>query len=346
MPEMTGIELARRIRGDPRIAPLRLVLVPSTGLSEIGSDPGAIGVDAIVPKPLRQSSLLDCLGGILGSAAARSVALARPDQPLEPARRLRVLVAEDNVVNQQVALGLLRQLGHHADVVGNGLEAIEAVRTIPYDIVLMDLQMPEMDGYGATAAIRTLNGDIGRVPIVAMTANAFAEDRNRCLAAGMNDHLAKPIDRRKLHLALEHWTRPVSPDVGPEAGAVAIDNAAPDPAVADPAVADPAVIDWLIDALGEDGVGAVLEAFWSSSELLMVQMRAAHGAGDVAAIGRHAHSLKGAAGQLGLMRLTQVAAELERRCAASAVVPEDAMMRLERCSAEALAVLDERRPGS
>jgi len=123
-----------------------------------------------------------------------------------PARRLRILVAEDNQVNQQVATGLITKLGHRVDIAANGREAVEAICNLPYDLVFMDVQMPEMDGFEATASIRRLKGGRSDVPIIAMTANAMEGDPQKCLAAGMDDYIAKPVDRRKLANAIGYWS--------------------------------------------------------------------------------------------------------------------------------------------
>jgi CheY-like chemotaxis protein len=118
---------------------------------------------------------------------------------------VRVLVAEDNIVNQRLALRQLRKLGYYADAVSNGHEVLQALGTVRYDIILMDCQMPEMDGFEATAAIRREPGLAGRVPIVALTANAMQGDRERCLEVGMNDYVTKPVDVGRLAAALQRW---------------------------------------------------------------------------------------------------------------------------------------------
>jgi CheY-like chemotaxis protein len=118
----------------------------------------------------------------------------------------RILLVEDNPINQKVALRLLILLGYNADVAENGAEALLMLENHGYSAVLMDLQMPVMDGYDATRAIRNLHGDAGRIPIIALTANALEEERQKCMAVGMNDFLTKPIDREKFAEALEHWT--------------------------------------------------------------------------------------------------------------------------------------------
>jgi two-component system, sensor histidine kinase and response regulator len=156
---------------------------------------------------LRHTTLLTRLAELLGGAAeGQPAALSTPAEPAVPVRRLRILVAEDNQVNQQVATGLITKLGHRVDIAANGREAVEAICNLPYDLILMDVQMPEMDGFEATAAIRRLNGGRADVPIIAMTANAMEGDPQKCLDAGMDDYIAKPVDRRKLANAIGYWS--------------------------------------------------------------------------------------------------------------------------------------------
>jgi GAF domain-containing protein/DNA-binding response OmpR family regulator len=200
MPGMDGLALARRIRAvNPR---LPLVLFTSLGRREAGDEAGMF--DAYLAKPIRQSQLHDTLVGLL----ARDEPKAAKDAPraLDPqmaARHpLRILLAEDNVVNQKLALRMLQLMGYRADLAGNGLEAIESVERQDYDVVLMDVQMPEMDGLEATRRICARRGPEERPRIVAMTANAMQGDRDMCIAAGMDDYLTKPIRVERLVEAL------------------------------------------------------------------------------------------------------------------------------------------------
>jgi PAS domain S-box-containing protein len=200
MPGMDGLMLGRAIRQDARIRPLRIILATSLGTQR--EHAGLEGViDAVISKPIRQSQLRTLL--------SEPVAVA-PVAPPPPARKkektIRVLIAEDNVVNQKVAVRQLQKLGYAADAVANGLEAVRALKDIAYDIVLMDCQMPEMDGYAATRMIRGTQGSARRTPIVAMTANAMEGDRQRCLAAGMDDYLTKPVREKELARIIEKWT--------------------------------------------------------------------------------------------------------------------------------------------
>ena len=203
MPEMDGLELARRIRAlDP---PLPLVLFSSLGRREAGDVDRVFS--AYLAKPLRQSQLFDTLVSLFAlDAVAKPTAAKATTSKLDPgmaARHpLRVLLAEDNVVNQKLAMRLLQQMGYRADLASNGIEAVESVERQAYDVVLMDVQMPELDGLDATRRIRALGGVHAGVRIVAMTANAMQGDREMCIDAGMDDYLTKPIRVESLVEAL------------------------------------------------------------------------------------------------------------------------------------------------
>jgi GAF domain-containing protein/CheY-like chemotaxis protein/tetratricopeptide (TPR) repeat protein len=193
MPEMDGIALARQMR--ERHASLPLVLFSSLGRREAGDDERLF--DAYLAKPIRQSHLFDTLVGLLARDAAPRVAAAPGKSQLDPGQAarhpLRILLAEDNVVNQKLALRLLQQMGYRADLASNGIEAVESVQRQAYDVVLMDVQMPEMDGLEASRQINARWQAKDRPRIIAMTANAMQGDRDMCLAAGMDDYLTKPI---------------------------------------------------------------------------------------------------------------------------------------------------------
>ncbi len=207
MPEMDGVALARQIR--ERRAAMPIVLFSSLGRREAGADEALFA--AYLAKPLRQSQLFDTLVGILAQdAAQRAAPVTREPLRLDPemATRhpLRILLAEDNVVNQKLALRLLQQMGYRADLASNGLEAVESVQRQIYDAVLMDVQMPEMDGLDAARAITARWAPDKRPRIIAMTANAMQGDREMCEAAGMDDYLTKPIRVGRLVEALYNVT--------------------------------------------------------------------------------------------------------------------------------------------
>ncbi|HUS36174.1 MAG TPA: response regulator, partial [Verrucomicrobiae bacterium] len=208
MPIMDGLTLAKAIKSDPELASIRLIVLTSLGQKLTPEELRENGIAASLIKPVRQSELFDCLVNVM--SAHPPAARPKPAPVLPPPRNehagVRILVVEDNVVNQKVAVQQLRKLGYSADVVANGLEAIEALARIPYSLVLMDCQMPEMDGWEATKKIR--EGELSitprrRIPIVAMTADAMQGDRDKCLAAGMDDYVAKPVHIDKLRDAID-----------------------------------------------------------------------------------------------------------------------------------------------
>jgi signal transduction histidine kinase/chemotaxis response regulator CheB/HPt (histidine-containing phosphotransfer) domain-containing protein len=211
MPVMDGVMLARAIKSEPAIAKTKLIMLSSLGEQLEQQELRAVGINACLVKPAKQSCLFNCIADALGAEhapamvdAAKEIAAAR----LEP-HKGRILLAEDNTINQDVALGQLDRLGYTADVVANGREVLEVIERKPYDIILMDCMMPEMDGYEATKKIRDLerqhvNGR-QRMHIIAMTANAMLGDRDKCLAAGMDDYVSKPVQISELRKAIEKW---------------------------------------------------------------------------------------------------------------------------------------------
>jgi PAS domain S-box-containing protein len=211
--EQESAALAAEVRADGLLSATPLVLVPRR--RPVAPEEAArLGFDAVIASPVRQSRLETCLRQVLWPTARRPepVATETPSPTSSrPARRARVLLVEDNTVNQMVAVRQLQKAGCAADVAGNGREALVAMAATRYDLVLMDCQMPEMDGYEATAEIRRLEaGGTRRTPIVAMTAHALPADRDRCLAAGMDDYVAKPVRMEDLEELLGRWL-PVGP---------------------------------------------------------------------------------------------------------------------------------------
>jgi len=204
MPGMDGETLGKAIRSDGRFASLTMIMVTSIGQRGDARRMESAGFDAYLSKPVRVSELLDCLTIVL--AGKRDPLRTRPIVTRHSAREQhqehaafsgkqgRILLAEDNTVNQQVALGILSQLGLHADAVADGSEAVRALEMLPYDLVLMDVQMPVMDGLEATREIRSPHSAVlnRAIPIIAMTAHAMKGDREKCLDAGMNDYVTKP----------------------------------------------------------------------------------------------------------------------------------------------------------
>lgn len=208
------LEVARRIKAEPQISSTRLILQASWGRRGDAKAAQDAGFAASLTKPIRQSQLHECLSLVLANSFSAVPTGVQPSAPLitrhslsevQARARGRILVAEDNPVNQNVAVKMIEKLGYRVDVVGNGREAVEASGRIPYDLVFMDCQMPEMDGFEAARAIRARERGAGHIPIVAMTANAMQEDRQRCLEAGMDDYLSKPVASKSLADTLNRW---------------------------------------------------------------------------------------------------------------------------------------------
>ena len=201
MPEMDGFELAERIKHTPALAGATIMMLSSADLMGEAARCRELGVAAVLTKPIRQSELFEAMLLALGSVKpAASRAVVRPEAPAPPSRHLHVLLAEDNAVNQRLAVRLLEKRGHTVTVANNGREALAAlVEKAVFDLVLMDVQMPEMDGFEATAEIRRRERASGaHIPIIAMTAHAMQGDRERCLEAGMDAYISKPINAQHL----------------------------------------------------------------------------------------------------------------------------------------------------
>ena len=222
MPGMTGLALTEEIKADLVLASTQLVIMHTVGRRGSSVSWSEAGISGYVTKPVKQSALFDAIMDALSTPTAPRLGLKAAKKQtfkttaelsrlmLRPATvpRLsscRVLIAEDNMVNQKVALKQLLNLGFRADAVANGREVLEALARIPYKVVFMDCQMPEMDGYEATKIIRSRAGDANKVTVIAMTANALDGDRDSCLAAGMDDYLSKPVKQDELERVLRRW---------------------------------------------------------------------------------------------------------------------------------------------
>jgi CheY-like chemotaxis protein len=327
MPDMDGIDLAVAIR---RVRPaVPLVLLSSSGAPS--EKVSAAGITTVLQKPVRSASLHQAIAEALGHAVRED-----EEPPSVPAHRMRILLAEDNEVNQRVAKLILRKLGYpQVDVANNGLEAIAAIEKSmeaqvtdaslgpsgrgaflelptpaslgPYDVVLMDVQMPEMDGLEAARVICARWPRNERPALIAMTAHALTGDRERCLAAGMDGYLVKPIDPERLGAELQGFGQSM----------VELRAAAPVSSITNRgtkrARIDGAVFERLrLLALDEAELKTLVDAHIVNSRTLVDDMKKAHASGDVPTLSRAAHSLKGTAGTFGVSRLAAIAARLEK----------------------------------
>lgn len=211
MPGMNGLELIQIIRQLPEVAKTPIILLSSLGSSFSVDELKQLNIAMSMPKPIRQAKLCENIISVLTSMDGKKEPVSHepsPTMPIQPRKKTRILLAEDNPINQQVALRILAKLGFRADVAANGLEVLQAFKKIPYDLILMDCQMPEMDGYITTENIRQLEAQKGgHTIIIAMTAHALKGDREKCLASGMDDYIAKPIDFNLLGQTLDSWLK-------------------------------------------------------------------------------------------------------------------------------------------
>ena len=316
MPDMDGLTLAERILTDPRLTSTRLVLLTSQGRHGDAARIQAAGFSGYLNKPIHQSELYDTLLYLAGIKDTTERLHTRSTTRENPKFKARVLVVEDNVTNQKVAQGMLSRLGVQVDLAGDGEEALEALQQLPYDLVLMDCQMPVLDGYETTRRIRAPHSRVRdhAIPVVAMTANAMQGDRERCIAAGMNDHIAKPVEPTRLHQALAQWL--------PQH---CLQDRAPEPVLTSKPTADETSNssmpsgDPVFDQAGmsqrladdEDLIREVAHAVLDEMPIFIGQLeRLADG--DAAGAKAVAHKIKGAAGNTGGMVLSTLALTLEQ----------------------------------
>jgi len=291
MPAMDGLELTRKINADPLLNRTQIVMLTSLGRLIPGDDLKTVNIAAYCVKPVRQSALFDCLVRVLTQPA--DAGQSQPAMPLiessAPAvlRKERILLAEDNLVNQQVALGNLRKLGFDADVVGNGIEVLAAMEAKKYDIILMDCQMPDLDGYQTTKEIRQREKNGRTTWIIAMTANVMVGDREKCLAAGMDDYVSKPLRRAELRAALER--------VVFESKSLLDESALRN-----------------LEGYGADEMAELVELFVATAPKSLTEMKCALEKSNAAELATVAHTLKGSCSNWGASPLRDLCARIEQ----------------------------------
>jgi signal transduction histidine kinase/CHASE2 domain-containing sensor protein/DNA-binding response OmpR family regulator len=309
MPELDGEILARQIKADAALLDTPLVLM--TTLTARDRAKGLVGelFNTYVMKPIKPARLFSELVAVIQGESLALTPSTRVITPLEtstlfpqPARSLKLLVVEDNVVNQKVALSQLKKLGYTADLAANGEEALQQIDLKPYDIVLMDCQMPVLDGYSATQELRRREQGTDRHTIViAMTASALAEDRDRCLASGMDDFISKPVRLEQLSPLLERWALP--PTVSPKSSTAAVIVST-----------EPLDLDYL-HSLSEGDIEfeqELLQVFLQNTQENLTEVQTALANNDIATIAAKAHQLKGASGNVGARIIQQLAIQLEQ----------------------------------
>lgn len=304
MPGMAGDALALRISQDERFAEIRIILATSAGAAHRASAERSLRIDAVLTKPIRRQNMLDILQRVFTKKPAGSAAGQVSVQTLAPASPLaglRILLCDDNQINQRYAGALLRKEGAITDTVDDGAQAVKAVENASYDLVLMDVQMPVMDGFEATRRIRQLPSPKGAVPIVGLTAHAMTGDRERCLAAGMSEYLSKPVDAAKLRSSIR--------------AVLALEGPAPD--VVSPAaelphlktLIDERSLQELASHVDREELLDLIRAWVQNTSERLIHIA---GCSDRDSIRRVAHDLRGSCGSFGAHSLSATAALLEQ----------------------------------
>ncbi len=316
MPDMDGIELSRVMKANPALRTIPLLALSSVEPDSSSGQAASSNFFAWLRKPARQSMLRDCLlrQRYASTEAAPITACATPAPTVS---NQRVLLAEDNPVNREVALGMLEFLGCHVDLAENGQHAVEAVSTQRYDLVFMDCQMPVLDGFAATAAIRRHEASVGtghHIPIIALTANAMEGDRDKCLEAGMDDYLSKPFSQEGLRAALQRWivTKPLEHQPAPQ---VLLEKKITHHTPLGIPVIDESIWNNLLamERSGRPGaLQTILSLYLSDSSRLILEIRKAIHTGDVTRLNAGAHQLKSASAQVGALAAAHHSGEIER----------------------------------
>jgi len=309
MPEMDGKTLGEMIKQDPDLNNTILVMMTSIGERGDARRFEKIGFAAYLTKPVKQSQLYDCLAAVVGvqkniSTGQTVSIVTRHSLAEERKHRARILLAEDNMTNQKVALSMLRKFGYNSDAVVNGREVVKALEKISYDIVLMDCQMPEMDGYEATGEIRNPKSKVlnHQVPVIAITARAMSGDRDICIKAGMDDYLTKPIDPKALSDMLLKW-------IGAEPSPLTekVSNQSQE-SVEGIFNRD----DFLNRLMGdEDLADEILDVFMDDAPRKITAIKKAINNGDTLSVQNEAHALKGASANIGALALQKIAYQIE-----------------------------------
>ena len=299
MPDMDGLQLTEQIRRQPELGTPLIMMLSSNGQTREKARCRDLGVASYLTKPVRQSTLLNSM---LEAIAAHCSLVSKDhyvsDAPAASGRTLRILIADDNEVNRRVASAILKKRGHELITVENGAEAVAAIRRGAFDVVLMDVQMPEMDGLEATALVRSDERNTGRhIPIIALTAHAMKGDREACITAGMDGYISKPVNPAELMAMIEHVLPFDKPDVHAAAPLA-------------PSFDHMSALDRL------EGDAALLcelaDMFLGQSQRMLRDVREAVAAGSSLAVKQAAHALKGSAASIGGVAVADAALQLER----------------------------------
>ena len=322
MPDMDGLEVAQRIKAEPSITNVQVIMLTSLGLRGDAQKVKKSGISAYLIKPVRQLDLRSSLLTLIGQGSKyESPELVTRHSIAENRRQqlnMHILVVEDNETNQAVVTSMLKKFGCTVEIASNGREAVEAISVTSFSLILMDCQMPVMDGYRATAEIRRLEEKQevrNHTPIIALTANALEGDREKCIAAGMDDYLSKPFKQNEIMIILEKWSTEGSDLFAEDETVIAVQTSESKEEISSPI--DQTVIDTLkeLQIEGEpDIIERIVSAYLRSSEPLISKLRAAFVGNDFEAVHDSAHSLKSSSANVGAMTLSEICKELEMNC--------------------------------
>jgi PAS domain S-box-containing protein len=329
MPGMDGLMFARALKADPRIANTHLIMLSTLDRRDNLESFRDAGVDDYLIKPIKQQSLSACLNSVFSSDAGPRTIVSglveinrdkpaeiapSPEAPIMP--KLRILIAEDNPVNQKVALHQLQKLGFEADAVDNGRLVLEALERTPYDLIFMDCQMPELDGYAATQEIRRREGKSKHTWIVAVTAHTLQGDREKCFAAGMDDYVSKPVKPASLQAAIHHFTMK-SIDQPLAAPAAALASMEEDLN----GIVDLRTLAGFRELDGDSGgiLSQLIGVFLENTPVVLAEARAGLAGGSAPQVARAVHTLKGSCSNFGAARMKAVCEKLEKSAMAGSL---------------------------
>jgi two-component system, sensor histidine kinase and response regulator len=346
LPEMDGLAIARAIKSEPALAATRLLGIYSLGGRPDESQMKGSGLAALLAKPIKQSQLFNTLTAMMAAPSddptVPSLPPSRRRRPIREIQsrvpealraRTRILLVEDNLVNQQVAMRMLERMGYKAHAVENGRQALDTLAQRDYEIVLMDCQMPEMDGYSAAHELRRREGSSRHTTIIGVTAHALPGDREECLKAGMDDYLAKPVTPQDMVETIDRWVIAIN---HLEGNGSANGNHSVDTGVQADGVTDsdkPTIDETVLAQLREferpdesDFVSKLIGMFLSDLSMRLVEIHAALATADAHRLNRAAHALKGASGELGAARLRALCSRLEAQTANQSVKGIDGLI--------------------
>jgi signal transduction histidine kinase/CheY-like chemotaxis protein/HPt (histidine-containing phosphotransfer) domain-containing protein len=336
MPEMPGEALAEIIRASDDWGTPKLVLISSIGMPMKSERAALAGFDAFLTKPVRHQALTRCLALLCGNT---EIEIHDTEQPVGIAairKTGHILLAEDNSINREIAETVLRNAGYSVEAVTDGRQAVEAAARSHYDLILMDVQMPVVDGLQATAEIRRNEGRARRTPIVAMTAGAMRGDRDRCLEAGMDDHVTKPIELAAFLATVARW-------IGHDNAETTVATAIEAPVEPNTPILDEGALNTLEAMMYRDQFIELVVAYLDGAEQRLSRIETAAAQGDLAAVTREAHDLKSTSGSFGARRLQYLAEELESLCkAGKAGVVTTIIERIRSASTESAAAVRRR----